>query len=430
MESNKKQPNDKLRYQREIRGWSQKKVALSIGTSKDVVSQWECGKQVPSRYYQDQLCKLFEKNAEELGFMNMSQATNGTEETQGLKTIIGTPECTLILFPYEVQSLSVQLREINKFFTSSPSANMYSLFEGILSYCWNLYYTSNIQQASQIIGYWQQVLYQIQPEAGQFGRSHLFALQSRFFQLSAVIERDQLDLVKSLKMSANALARARTLDNPELLTAALFRRARSYLQKFYDDLATGAIIDHHLKQGLSDLEEALSLAPRLRDPLRCYVTICYAEILSLRTPVDPQTQSTCLALLDTVESTVRTHSTLKGDGSFTCVDVPGLFLERANILTRFGMFSQAEEALSITRKHLGPKWIRWQSNLCLAQAQAAFAKKAFEESCKLALDTLCLVRLTSSRGNEQKIDILFQNLKQQQLDIPQVNELGRQLGYL
>jgi transcriptional regulator with XRE-family HTH domain len=59
--------NEKLRDQRELRGWSQRKVAAEIGTSEKRVSAWECGESVPNAYYAEKLCLLFGKNTIELG---------------------------------------------------------------------------------------------------------------------------------------------------------------------------------------------------------------------------------------------------------------------------------------------------------------------------------------------------------------------------
>ncbi len=56
------------------RGWSQKKVAFDIDTSKDVVSRWETGERTPSLYYQEKLCRLFKKTADELGFLDTAKA--------------------------------------------------------------------------------------------------------------------------------------------------------------------------------------------------------------------------------------------------------------------------------------------------------------------------------------------------------------------
>src|SRR6266566_37295 len=63
-----KKPNKKLQHERELRGWSQARLAEKLGTTIKRVSLWECGDTVPDRYYQEKLCDLFSKNAQELGF--------------------------------------------------------------------------------------------------------------------------------------------------------------------------------------------------------------------------------------------------------------------------------------------------------------------------------------------------------------------------
>ena len=65
-----KRPNKQLQYHRARRGWSQARMAEKIGATVKRVSMWECGESVPDRYYQEQLCELFGKNAEELGFLH------------------------------------------------------------------------------------------------------------------------------------------------------------------------------------------------------------------------------------------------------------------------------------------------------------------------------------------------------------------------
>lgn len=64
-----KKPNTILRRERQLRGWSQQKVAELVGTSEDVVSRWERGERKPSPFFQEKFCVLYGKNAEELGFI-------------------------------------------------------------------------------------------------------------------------------------------------------------------------------------------------------------------------------------------------------------------------------------------------------------------------------------------------------------------------
>src|SRR5437899_1266596 len=58
-----------LKHERDLRGWSQAKVAEEVGTTAKNVGRWERGVTFPTPYFREGLCKLFEKNAQELGLV-------------------------------------------------------------------------------------------------------------------------------------------------------------------------------------------------------------------------------------------------------------------------------------------------------------------------------------------------------------------------
>jgi transcriptional regulator with XRE-family HTH domain len=62
-------PNVQLKRERQIRGWSQGYLAEQIDVPDYYISRWERGDVSPSPYYQQRLCELFGKTAEELGFL-------------------------------------------------------------------------------------------------------------------------------------------------------------------------------------------------------------------------------------------------------------------------------------------------------------------------------------------------------------------------
>ena len=70
-----RKPNKLLRYARESRGWTQKRLADELSrrgdsiTDDNNISRWESGKHRPSPYWQEQLSLLFGKSFEELGFI-------------------------------------------------------------------------------------------------------------------------------------------------------------------------------------------------------------------------------------------------------------------------------------------------------------------------------------------------------------------------
>src|SRR5712692_6848995 len=77
-----KQPNTFLRRERQLRGWSQQKVAGLVGTSEDVVSRWERGERKPGPFFQEKFCLLYGKTAEELGFIQPHLNQSSTLITQ------------------------------------------------------------------------------------------------------------------------------------------------------------------------------------------------------------------------------------------------------------------------------------------------------------------------------------------------------------
>ncbi|MBV9688157.1 MAG: helix-turn-helix transcriptional regulator [Ktedonobacteraceae bacterium] len=81
MEANEKKPNSHLRRERDLKGWSQRTLAEKVGTSEQGVNRWENGHHKPNRYFQTELCKVFGKDAQELGFMDDPQTAEQAAQT-------------------------------------------------------------------------------------------------------------------------------------------------------------------------------------------------------------------------------------------------------------------------------------------------------------------------------------------------------------
>ncbi|HEU5229527.1 MAG TPA: helix-turn-helix transcriptional regulator [Ktedonobacteraceae bacterium] len=77
-------PNRRLKQARELRGWSQAKVAQQLGTDATTVSRWERGLFSPTPYFREKLCTLFSKNTAELGLLegaDQPQESNGNDSS-------------------------------------------------------------------------------------------------------------------------------------------------------------------------------------------------------------------------------------------------------------------------------------------------------------------------------------------------------------
>ena len=69
-ETAKQLPKQRLRYERERRGWSQQDVADKVGTTPLNVSRWERGETVPGPFFRLKLSEVFEKSPYELGLVS------------------------------------------------------------------------------------------------------------------------------------------------------------------------------------------------------------------------------------------------------------------------------------------------------------------------------------------------------------------------
>ena len=68
-------PNVLLRHERQLRGWSQVHLAEQIDVPDYYISRWERGEVLTSPYYQQKLCEVFGKTAEELGMLQTTSLT-------------------------------------------------------------------------------------------------------------------------------------------------------------------------------------------------------------------------------------------------------------------------------------------------------------------------------------------------------------------
>ena len=75
MPETKTVPNERLRYERIRRGWSQQQVADMVGTTPLNVGRWERGVTLPGPYFRRKLCQVYEKSARELDLFSETTET-------------------------------------------------------------------------------------------------------------------------------------------------------------------------------------------------------------------------------------------------------------------------------------------------------------------------------------------------------------------
>ena len=88
MAETKPMPNQKLRYERERRGWSQQDVADQVGTTPLNVGRWERGVNVPGPYFRQKLSEVFEKTLQELDLVPTSADAEKAIETPSSPSVM------------------------------------------------------------------------------------------------------------------------------------------------------------------------------------------------------------------------------------------------------------------------------------------------------------------------------------------------------
>ena len=108
-------PNRRLKQARELRGWSQAKVAEQIGTDATTVSRWERGLFSPTPYFRERLCTLFNKNAAELGLLDIEYEPDLTES----RVLTSRPPTSL---PFQPETESLHTRGSQTSTIAPPAA--------------------------------------------------------------------------------------------------------------------------------------------------------------------------------------------------------------------------------------------------------------------------------------------------------------------
>jgi tetratricopeptide (TPR) repeat protein/DNA-binding XRE family transcriptional regulator len=88
------QPNERLKQERILHGWTQADLAGFVGTDGFTVHRWERGRARPSLFFSRKLCEVFGKSAEALGLLPVSQNNtdpSSSQITHGLPALWSVP---------------------------------------------------------------------------------------------------------------------------------------------------------------------------------------------------------------------------------------------------------------------------------------------------------------------------------------------------
>jgi transcriptional regulator with XRE-family HTH domain/tetratricopeptide (TPR) repeat protein len=272
-----KKPNTLLRRERELKGWSQKALAARVGTNEQSVNHWESGLHKPSKYFQAQLCQLYGKSAEELGFMHKPEMTN--EKKEGALTSPSAPillaadpqDETRAPFSQAITQGTIDaVRELEGaidldtsrrrllqqtlplFFGVSgilsgtsaidllPSLDeKLSFYSTAIPSCWTLVYNGGIAYVEKVLPTYLAHLTTITQQSSR-DRKLAASLTSQGYKLANLLDLRHEDFGAALRHSNDAFLYGQMAEDPNLQVAALIEEALTfqYRKRFPQTLAS------------------------------------------------------------------------------------------------------------------------------------------------------------------------------------------------
>lgn len=256
MDTEEKKPNNKLKHQRGLRGWSQKKVALAIGTSKEMVSRWETGERDTSVYYQEQLCAVFGLTAVDLGFLEplkqeetLSVTASQFQEVISMLSVAISQGIIVAVRELERVNMNTARRDflsmlgtslvlarlgdsVKPFIQSMLSNDQMGLFENEIFERWEVYHKGDTLQALDGLSLWlvEAEKLALSPTTDQ-QKMRTYSLVSISYQLQGSLFRDRMDYAQAHKSYQKAFIAAAEFDNSELKSSSLARRGVAFIQQ-------------------------------------------------------------------------------------------------------------------------------------------------------------------------------------------------------
>ncbi len=427
MDAQAKTPNRNIRYQREARGWSQKRLADELDTSREMVSKWERGEQNPGKYYQEKLCTLFGKTAHELGFIsepnqafqeNSDRKLRENNNLQGIpaqtvtQDIIGTVSelegnimdqlrrqflqqmlnisGTAVLpshLLFNIETWERLTRTLNKHKPSNIDEGVLNELETILESYWRLFYSSaSSNLLSGTLGFFHTTTSLLEYSYPTALEQRLYAIASKMSLLAGKIALDQYRSTAVDGYYKASLQAAEKVNDTTLLSVILARIASSLVEKMQP-------------------ESALSLfqkAQRLCSPKSSTITYTWLAVHEAEAWAMMGQENPCLKALEIAE--YHSDTIVPGDDPYwTGFDRSLLFGFKGVCNLKLHKSEEAYQALQRALALASPLSSR-QIAIFFSDLAATFVqRKELEEACAMIKEALQLVVSTKSTRVMQRL---------------------------
>jgi tetratricopeptide (TPR) repeat protein/transcriptional regulator with XRE-family HTH domain len=396
-------------------------VGLEIGTSKGVVSRWETGERTPSRYYQEQLCKLFGRSAQELGFLDASPDESssvlslqeglpvptssasqarmttiperkgdalGFSRRQVLQGMLDAACTTLVLAPYAMLNAdaidrltAVVTRQMN------IDDDLLDDLHTVTRHHWKLSTNLSVEVLSSITGHFQTVIHLLKRSHPTSVAQRLSSLASEAAQIIGKVLFDVHEYELAWSYYAFALQAAQSAQNRLLYAAGLGR------------MSLLAIRNDQPQEALSLLEYGQTL-PLQNHRMRAWHRVIEAEASAHLDNVDAFTRA-----MEEAERIAR-ESSLEEDLYATGFNLSRLAGYKGSCYLRLNQAEAALNALQQADALRTPFYIRRKA-VILAHMGTAYAKMGeVKEAYDCACQSLTIIAQIGSLDTFQRVQAL------------------------
>ncbi len=421
-----KRPNTQLRRERELRGWSQKVLAEHIGTNEQTVTRWESGNHKPSKYFQAQLCQLFGKSAEELGFMVHTTAKEEArpEEASTIEgkdmdrrdflRVVGTS----VLAPTAQSMFDVEPWERFSKVLQQPSRldkttldhlellvkNTWQLIPdvtGVVSYELRDYTLSHLLNITELL----------EGSLTDNGRKKLTSLGAGFSLIAASMSSNLRDFKKALSYYHVSIEAAHEAGNDPLEAVGLA------------SLAIRLTHLNHAKEALPMIQQARQLAQNATLTTRTWLAAVEAEVQA-----NLKDYTACFKALEYAEYVPKQYSS--DEDPYLTTFGPSLLAGYKGIChMQFNEPEAAYQVLLDALTHLTVPSISRRCYILTDLASTCLKRNEVTEACDYAHQSLVLTNQAKSPALWQRMNTIHQQLDPWK-DTKEVKELDEQLQAL
>jgi len=240
-----KVPNKQLIRQRELKGWSQEKLAEAVGTTAKIVGRWERGESKPTPLYRMRLIKLFAMDAEKLGFLEKEPLPTPvlSSASPTADSVVDTTVANKGV--YEAQEFDNPMDQFRRKILQEAGVMLFPLFfgsgqkstlaldeiishgSGVVRACWHLMKGKEIDAAEELLSVYTPTLLNLTFQSSPYQQA-IAQIAAQACMIRAIIAKHHLNPIAREMYCHEAIQCSRLSGDKSLYAGALMYLGYTY----------------------------------------------------------------------------------------------------------------------------------------------------------------------------------------------------------